>query len=388
MKPFEQEDQLEENLRAAGRGLREARGPSEELLTRCLEALERRPAKPWRTVIMQYKRPMLLSTLSLAAGLALVVGVIWPHAEPKVRAELVVASLAKQSEQNPLLDVRIENLVLEELQVNGNLRVGKSGVAGDISVSIDEDEGTLQVDASLGFGGKDHNWVLVRNLSLPDAEAQAFLSLFMPTGVETLLLLPADSEIAEEVGEGIREGLAELRSGEVVAAFKEILQSHGEYGIAVKNQADGTVLLTLPLGDEEALEQIAEKLEALEGLDLGLGKAQKHAVERHAARGADSKDKKNVKADNTVEAKAEKKVDRELADAVLNVIYDPNTDTVKMLQVTGFGGAKGSITLRLLDGDIDAAMLDPKRVTKPGTRTIDVSALESMIEGLTKHMKE
>ncbi len=384
MKPITVDDELDANLRAVGRRMRNAGGPSEELMLRCLGALQERPAKTWRNLFMEYRRSFIASTLGLAAAAVLAIGVVLPHTGPKVHAELVVQSLARQSQQNPLIDIRIESLVLEELQLSGSFRVGRSGVAGNISLSIEEDELPLEIDAALGFGGTAGEWVLVRKLSLPDTQAQLFLGLLMPPGQETLVILPSESEVADEVRREIHEGLVELRSGELISVFKDIIQSQGDYGVTVKNQADGTVLLTLPLGDDDALEKIAAKLEGLGDFDLGLGKDEKKSVTKRQDRLVE----RIAKGETAAKHEPKKAAESELADAVLNAVYDPATESVKMVQITGFGDAKGSITLRLLDGDIDPHLLDPKRMMKPGTRTIDLSAFESLIEGLAGKLKE
>lgn len=337
---------------------------------------------------MKYRKPMLFSSLSVAAGLALVVGVLRPHAEPRIHAELVARTLARQSEQNPLLDVQIRNLVLEELKLEGDFKIGSSGMAGDIRAAIQDDEGTLDIDVAVGFGGETGEWVLIRKLTIPDPEAQALLGLFMPPGQETLILLPRDSEIGREIGREIREGLSEFRSSELISVFKEIIQSHAEYGLAVTQQADGTQMLTIPLGDEEVLEGLAERLEGLPGVNVSAKKSigKKDARDDKPSAVA-AKDKVEVEK-TVVKTKKAKSSDAELADAVLNVLYDPAAESVKMLQISGFGDAKGTITLRLLEGEMDPSFLDPKRVSKPGTRTIDVSAFESIIKGFKGQMKQ
>jgi hypothetical protein len=388
MTPTDSRDYLDENLRASGCRLRESALPSAETLSRCLTVLEKSPARPWRLAIMKYRKPMLFSSLSVAAGLALVVGVFRPHAEPRIHAELVTRTLARQSEQNPLLDVQIRNLVLEELRLEGDFKIGSSGMAGDIRATIQEAEGTLDIDIAVGFGGESGEWVLIRKLTIPDAEARAFLGLFMPPGQETLLLLPRDSEIGREIGRGIREGLSEFRSSELISVFKDIIQSHAEYGLTVTPQADGTQMLTIPLCDEEVLEGLAAKLEDLPGINVSARKSLGTKGRREEKSSAATEKDKGAAEKKVVGRKGVTPADPELADAVLNVLYDPATESVTLLQISGFGDAKGTITLRLLEGEMDPSLLDPKRVSKPGTRTIDVSAFQSLIEGFKAQLKE
>jgi len=322
----------------------------------------------------KYKRPVLFSSVSLAAAIALFVGVLWPSADPTAYAARITETLARQSRQNPSVHVEFAALSVEEVTVSGEIHVGASGLAGDVSVTIADDEGPLKVDAAVAVtdGG---GWVLVRKLILPDAEAQAVLNLLLPPGQETLVLLPKNSEIAHDVSGDIQDGLRELQSGEVIAVFKELIASHAEYGVTVEKQADGMVRLILPIEDEEALEALGEMVERISKGE-GVAAKEDHRTGRHPIV---QTRRKATRAGAVTPDEASG-----LVGATLSATYDPATETVRMLSISGLGEAKGSITVTLGEGDIDPLLLDSTRVAKPGTRTLDLSAIGSLIERIAK----
>jgi hypothetical protein len=328
----------------------------------------------------KYKRPVLFSTVSLAAAITLFVGVLWPTAQPETYAAMITKTLARQSQKNPLLHVELSDLTVEEVTVDGIVEVGASGVAGSVAVTIREDEGPLKVDAAVAVT-QDGGWILLRKLVLPDPTAQAIVNLLLPSGQETLLLLPKNSEIARDIGSDLQEGLRELQSGELIAVFKELITSHAEYGVTVEQQPDGTVRLILPIEDEEALEAIGQLFERFEE---GKDPNAEQSRDRHDS-AAQGKGRSAAKVHTRREA-GPRHADLEHSDdfligATLSAVYDPATEAVRMLSITGLGQTKGSITVQLGDGDIDPALLDSSRVAKPGTRTIDLAAIESLIEG-------
>lgn len=367
-------DYLGDNLRRLGVRLRRAGEPSAELLSRCAGEFERPRGGTWRIAMRKYKRPVLFSSVSLAAAIALFVGVLWPSADPTAYAARITETLARQSRQNPSVHVEFAALSVEEVTVSGEIHVGASGLAGDVSVTIADDEGPLKVDAAVAVtdGG---GWVLVRKLILPDAEAQAVLNLLLPPGQETLVLLPKNSEIAHDVSGDIQDGLRELQSGEVIAVFKELIASHAEYGVTVEKQADGMVRLILPIEDEEALEALGEMVERISKGE-GVAAKEDHRTGRHPIV---QTRRKATRAGAVTPDEASG-----LVGATLSATYDPATETVRMLSISGLGEAKGSITVTLGEGDIDPLLLDSTRVAKPGTRTLDLSAIGSLIERIAK----
>jgi len=378
-------DCLDTNLKKIAARVNAPGGPAPEVIDRCLELLDHHPRNSnWRLIFMKFRRPILLSSMGMAAVIALVF-VLLPHNPPAVHAALIAETLGRQSQGDPLIDVQMENVELDELRLTGHLQLGRSGIAGDVSVQIDDDEGPLTVNAALALSG-DGGWVLVRKLAIPDLEAQALLSLFLPPGQETLILLPKDSAMGQELGDEIVEGLSELRSAEVIGAFKEMIARHAEIGATLTEQRDGTILLSLPIEDGEGLEAIFEQIKQKHDADEAGShvkegsKAKKGALRKHHAAMAKEIHKKGHHA-KSGEPKTDED-DNPLRGATLEVVYDPAKETVRMLRILGLGSATGSITVRLREGDIDPALLDSSRVAKPGVRTLDLAALESMFSGM------
>jgi len=381
MNPNQDQDNLfARNLRNVASKLPPTDGPSGDLIERCAGCFQEPTTPKWRTTVQTYRKPILWSTMGLAAAIALFATTLWPNATPKAQAALVVQKLAQQAQQNPSMHLTIENLAMEEVQCTAHLQLGKSGIAGDINVAV-EDKGDLpgkvEIDASLGLG-VDSGWILIRHLSIPDPQAQFFVNMLFPPGSETLLVLPAGSEIGDEVGGGIEEALEALRSGELIDAFKEMIASSAEIGATVTNQPDGTVLLSLPIQDEAALEALGKVLHRLDDGEDGEPQvvvetkveAKSKTPKSHAHKAIQQHHAKVVEHDTGM-----------LVGATVNAVYDPATETVRMLEVLGLGSPKAVVRLELGEGDVDAAMLDSSRVAGPGVRTLDLGAIESMIKG-------
>jgi hypothetical protein len=379
MNPERPQDELfARNLRTVASKLSPPEGPTGDVIERCTGCFQETTTPRWRMTVQTYRKPILWSTMGMAAMLALFVTSLWPNANPKVQAALVVSKLAQQAQQNPSMHITIESLAVEEVQCTAHLQLGKGGVAGDVSVRVehtgDDMPGTIEVDASLGLGAES-GWILIRRLSIPDPQAQFFVNMLFPPGSETLLVLPEGSEIGDEVGGEIAEVLEALRSGELIDAFKEMIASAAEIGATVTNQPDGTVRLSLPIEDEEALEALAKVFHKLDD-----GEDTQVVIEKKI--NAKSKGSK-THVHKAVEHHHGKHVDHDakmLVGATVNAVYDPTTETVRMLEVLGLGSPNAVVRLELGEGDVDAALLDSSRVAGPGVRTLDLSAIESMIK--------
>lgn len=360
-------------------------GPDPRVMQGCLNILQRPTTPNWRTTVQTYRKPILWSSMGMAAMFALFATSLWPHANPTVHAALVVEKLAKQAAANPLMQLTVENLAMDEVQCTAHLQLGKGGIAGDVNVRVespdDEMPGTIEVEASIGLGG-NNNWILIRRLSVPDPKAQFFLNMFLPPGQETLLVLPADSDIGNEVGAEIEEALQELRSGELIEAFKQLLANHAEVGATATNQPDGTIRLTLPIQDEEAIEAVVNLFHKGEGEEHQDGETPPVAVEKKINKSSKTKSHA-AQAHKAIEKHHAKHVEdgaKELIGATVNAVYDPATETVRMLEVLGLGSPNARISLVLSEGDVDANLLDSARVAKPGVRTLDLGAIESIIK--------
>ena len=355
-------DQMfDRNLRAAACGADVPGGPSEELLAQCGDALTgNESTAPRRTTWL--RRPALLSTVGLAACLALAVGLLFPTGGgPTVQAATILARFNEQIAEPTMIELTLDSIVLEEASLNGYLQIADGGVAGDLKVAVHEDgDGTtVEVDLSLGISDAG-GWVLIRTLTISDPEIQPILGWLFPAGGETLLMLPADATAGSFDGE-VGEVLGELKAAHLLDAFRELVESQPESGATITEQADGTVLLAITIEDASAIKGLITTLATLD---------------------------EDVDIDVDVDVAAE--IDAELSDkdlpgligSTMEIVYEPTNETVRSFALRDFGEANGTISFALTDGQLDPALLDEQRVIGPNTRTIDLSALESMFEGL------
>jgi hypothetical protein len=296
--------------------------------------------------------------MGLAAALAIAVGLLFPGSgAPPVEAAVVLTKLTEQVQGDTLIDVTLDSVVADEASVDARIQVAPRAIAGDVHVRvIDEDDGPIEIDASLAISD-DGGWVLIRKLvvPLPD-EAKPILDMLMPEGSELMLKLPASvvAEILEEKLHAEFDEVHGLASGQIVAVVKGILESKADVGAIVENLGDGTVRLTIPVGDAEAFQNLI----------------------RLAARAVGSAHADKIEID--VEDLDEH------AGATFAVVYDPRAEAVRSFSVSNLAGIKGSVSVSLSTGSIDAPMLDPQRVTTSKTRTFDVGALKSMVEAIQK----
>ena len=307
------------------------------------------------------KKPAVLSVLGLAAAIVMVVTLFLPgNGGATVQAATIIGKLNEQMEQNPLIEVTLDSLTIDEAYVNGRLQVAQQGIAGDLRAVVQDDGQEVEVDLALGLS-KNGGWVLLRELRIPDPEAQAILAMFMPPDGELLLLLPADA-VEGDLGLDLGEELSELRSGELAAVFEELIDTHAEYGVRVENQSDGTVMLSLPIEDEEAL-QALERL-VIRSAEVA---AQSQADE---GQGSVEIDVDDIDLDG----------ERDLLGSTLTVVYDPQQELVRSFGITDLGETAGSITVAIGQGELDPALLDSSRVTTANTRVFDLAALESIVK--------
>ena len=255
--PHDPDRQFDDNVRALGSRLPAPEEVSDELRSRCLAALRSSGASSGRSPLRAWKRPALLSTLGVAACLAVAGGLLFPsNGGPTVEAATILAKFNEQIAEPKLIEVTFDSIIIEEVSLDGLLQVSDSGVAGDLRVVITEEpeEGSLELDLALGLS-PDESWVLIRKLRIPDPNVQPILGWLFPPGVETLILLP-DEATAEELNVEIGEALGELSSAKLVEAFRELAQNQPDSGASIVEQPDGTLLMTLPIQDAQALEDL------------------------------------------------------------------------------------------------------------------------------------
>lgn len=347
--------QFSENLEAIGRNVQVPEGVTPRVRSRCMETLAGKAGtRSMRAPIL--RRAGIFSTVGLAAAIIVAVSLLPWSMSPSVKAAVVLEKLTAQVAGDDLLDVMLDSVGTDEANVNGRVQVGTNAIAGDLKVSVNEQQGlpSIQVDLSIGISA-DGGWVLIRELKIPDSEMQQMINLFFPEGTETLLILP--DEIAQEFADGkLDDELGKARSlvsGELAKLIKEVLSTDKETGVETREQADGTVLLTLTVKNAQSLRNL---------------------IELAADAFPEEIDKGDIDIDDSDVA--------ELVGGTLSVLYDPASETVRSFTVSNVGEMTGTISISFRSGDIDPAMLDSRRVARPGVRTLDVGALKSLIERL------
>jgi len=362
--PNESDRHFHENLETLGRSTDTPDGVSGDVRARCLAQLRGEAAR----ASVNHRAPRsrrLFPAMGLAASIVLVAGLIIPwHSVPKVQAAEILAALDQQLEGSSVIELNIDSVVIEEVTLSGHLQVAEKTVAGDVLVTVLEDpsKGPIRIDASLGLSGGG-GWILVRELHIPDAEAQAILSFILPPGTETLLVLP-EAVVKGNLGHGLQEPLEALSSDGVKEVIEAILDSASDVGATVTPQGDGTVLLSIPLEDQAAMaalvRTVVESAQATDGSVDGEVVSEEDLEEIEIS----------LREDNDLQV---------LVGGTIRVVYDPNTGEVRSFSMDGIGDADGSISIAVHGGEIDPALLDAARVTGPNTRTLDLAALKGLI---------
>jgi hypothetical protein len=356
----DRDHQFHENLLGFGERITTPLGPSTGVRARCVEILNRNAKKesPMTRAYRLAKRPAFISSLGVAASLALIVGFLYlPRGDARVKAAVILERLQTQIQESPVLDIKIEALNVENASVAGRLQVSPHGVGGDIQARVTEDGETTEADLSLGIG-PDDSWILIRKLVVPDPKATALLRLFITPGRATLIKLPAE-ELGLDLGDlgngfqGIN-GIQEL--GEFV---RHLIDAQGDVKATVVDQPDDTVLLTLPLDDVETIRMLAE-----------VGAVSKDL----------SDEERQKLADVTAQIELSEEDMAKLQGMTLSVVYDPSAELVRSIVVDGIGETNGRVSISLRQGDIDPGLLDSSRVTDENTRILDLAALAKAFE--------
>ncbi len=340
---------LDETLHSLGRNRPLPDGLSPKVRANCMTAFSPQAARS-RSIL---RRPALLSTVGMVVIVAAVAGLIFPtNGGPAVQAAVVLEKLSNQVADPNLLEVQLDQVQIEEVSVHGIIYLGADGIAGDLQATINEGEGPIEVDVSLGIS-EQSGWILVRNLRIPDKQAQMIIDLFLPRGSETLVMLPSDllgKDLA--LGLGNLDDLRQLATGQVAEIVKVIVESKSTAGATTTKLADGTILLNLEIRDAQTVRSPMGTLAKAMGEDPG--------------------DQIDIDEGDIAD----------LLGAKVAIVYDPASESVRSFSVSGIGGIKGAITVSLLTGPIDPALLDSARVAKPGTRLLDVGSLMQSFEGL------
>ncbi len=356
-RPHDSDQQFHENLHTLGSGLSVPETVPSELRLRCLGEFSATAAPRFAML----RRPALLSTLGLAACLAVAFGLLFPtNPSTTVQAATILKKFDEQLAEPKLLEITLESIVLEEMSVNGRLQVSDTGIAGDLHVVVTEAANQPGVDIDLALGiSPAQSWVLIRGLQIPDQEAQPIVQWLFPPGAETLLLLP--TEAVEDFDIDIADDLRELGSGELVEVFKRLVDAQSETGATITKGSDGMIILTLPIEDTKALEELMRITS--EGDD---------DIQISIETGEGELDDDDLK----------------LIGSTIEFVYDPETELIRSFTITDFGAAKGRLSVVISGEEMDPTLLDPQRVTTPNTRTLDLGMLTSLFESLEHQVEE
>ena len=341
---------FDESLAGVGRRGTAPDGPSPDVRARCMAQFAH-PRMRGRHLL---RRPAVLSTLGVIAVIATASGLLFPtNGGPVVRAATVLEKLSKQAAGADLIQVDLDKVAVDEILANGNVYLTDKAVAGDVQVTVSEDEGAIEVDVSFAVTNEG-GWVLVRKIRMPDPKVQVFIDMFLPSGIDTLIKIPGDlvREELEEGFDGKIEHIQSLASGQVAAFAKMVLESKSSAGATTQKLPDGTVRISIETDDAATLRNLIEMVAAVAGEDG------EHEVDVD---------------DTDVE---------ELLGTRLAIVYDPKTESVRSFSITGIHGIAGVITVSLQGGEIAHDLLDSARVTGPKTRVLDLGALLQSADGL------
>ena len=332
------------------------------------------------------RKPALLSITGVAAAILITIVLLFPGGHtPTVQAATIMQKLNEQIDEDVALNIQLERLSIDELFIDGFLNVMEGRVCGDISIRIDEGKSmdgeaqTLEIDAALAVGSAD-SWLLVRKLRVPDPEVQPFLDAFFMEGTETMILLP--KQIMEsEVNSELQFGTVTDQLQDVHHLLKEIIAAHEDYGVTLTPQPDGSILLSLPIEDEVALETIAAQLEQNMQFDLDLEVGDSAAPDAE-----DSEDAPAAGADRDTqvvvkhEASTTLDGDDPLIGSTLTVLYDPNYERVRSFAILDFGGPGSNIRVNLDAVPITEDYFDWQTHMQQGTRLFDLNALQGLFQ--------
>ncbi len=372
--PHNPNQQFDDNLSSLGAHVGTPDTLSDAARARCAAAFHHPHTDASSRTMRFVRRPAFLSTVGVAASLALIFGFLYhPAGNGSVDAAVILAKLDDQIRQSPLIDIVIDSVNIEEVFVNGKLQACESGIAGDIQAKVTEDSDgpPIEVDATFGLS-PNGGWVLIRKLVVPDPEIAPILNFFLPPGGTTLVFLPADDMKFNTFGTD------HFRNETVTQIITELIESASDIGATIMEQPDGNILLTLPIEDETTVKAIS-RLKSISGkntIQVGVGASarQPPKLDIRLCRGegdeaADETDASNLKG---------------LFGITLKIIYDPHEEIVRSLVIEDIGDSNGHISVTIGEGEMDPNLLDSSTVTDASTRVLDLGALQKMFKSFEK----
>ncbi len=373
--PHDHDQQFDDNLSSLGAGLDAPDTLTDAARARCATAFHRPQAEAGSRTMRFVRRPAFLSTIGVAASIALIFGFLYhPAGNGSVDAAVILAKLDDQIRQSPLIDIVIDSVSVEEVFLNGRLQVCESGIAGDIQATVTEypDEPPIEVDVAFGLS-PDSGWVFIRKLVVPDPQVAPILNFFLPPGSTTLVVLSTEEMEFETVD------VDDFRSETITQIITELIESASDVGATVVEQPDGNILLTLPIKDEATVKALS-RLKSVSGkntVQVGVGASAKHPpqLDIQIIRSDDG----DTDADEATDGDDASDLE-ELYGITLKVLYDPHEEIVRSLVVEDIGDANGRISVTIGEGEIDPTLLDSARVTDENTRVLDLGAIQNLFK--------
>ena len=379
----EPDRQFHENLQTLGRYIDADAEPSETLRTRCLAELDVYAAKKPRRILTMMRKPALLSITGVAAAIVILIVVLFPGAQtPTVQAATIMRQLNEQIERNPNLEIRLEQLGIDEVFINGSFIIGEGNMFGDMAVRVDEDpsaeEHVIELDLAFALRPID-GWALIRSIRIPDPEIRKYLDGFFLEGTETMFLLP-NNLMNNKRTENLDFGMITQHIQQIHEVLKQIAASHEEYGMTLTPQSDGTILLTLPIKDAAALQSLVLQFDKQLQLDI----ESDIKNEAHDTTNTDNEINEAAESDTKSTSNSESSCHRHdqevLLGATIAVVYDPATERARSLAILDFGAVGSNIRVNLDAPSPAGERFDWQNYMKPETRLFDMHMFESMIQ--------
>ncbi len=308
------------------------------------------------------RKPAVASTLGIAASVAIILSAMsWFGGGRTVEAAVILERLNTQIQDVSLLEIELRDVAIEGVTASGLIQLCDDGVAGDIRFAVSEETAGHAVRADLSLAlTPDQGWVMIRELGVDSPDVAPILAFLLPAGTHTLVRLPVEElDDFAEFQTGFRTALEQLQSAQVREAMAAIIESHRDVGATLRRLDGRTIELSLPLGDDEAVGALIEKVVT--------------TIERGDAHNTASPPGPGAGGRGVDVNLSEEGID--LSRAEMLIRYDTVAERVQSVAVEGFGSNNGSIAVRLLDGHLDPALLDAERQRTPQTRDFDLGAL-------------
>lgn len=394
------DNQFDDNLRRAAANIAMPSPPSSEVFNRCIAELQSpAPARHW----FSSGRAVLVSVLSAAAVIAFTTTVFFASRDGSpANAAMILARFEKQIQSGSVIDLTINSVHLDDASLDGHLTIGEDTVAGDLRLSVKDepDQDPIEADFAMGLAPNE-KWILLRKLHIPDAESIPMISALFPQGSETLITLPNDEK------SGISTGLSSTReafnSEKLIAVLEQVVHDNANQGTTIVQQPDGTVILTLPLGNDSVLASLRNSLgKSTNQLNIGVGApvpSEEHpkksglslnfsfgqsnsnsASDPATVDENDDQDDDAADADDSDDAGADDDSLHEFANSTLAIQYDPTADSIHSITITNIGPTNGSMNITIRDGEVDPTLLDASRLVTPATRKLDLGAIASVLK--------